>query len=423
MALVVDSVIQHTLSRMTARIVQKTQTGAVTNEQSGLLYLGNVHDAIPRQLYMDNRLSPLDKTAWVMIRLYAQQNDGAVFPTYEELQLQLASPHAGKASRETVSRALLMLRLTGWLSLCKRVRDEGGRVRGNIYAQHDEPLGLCDAEHFDPGWLDAVAQACQHGNKTIRLTALSVLSEIKQDTSMRHRHSRVALIEARLSSPQSPQELAQQASLRSSETELGQKMGKMAPVTQRSPSSDSELSINKGAVLPSSESELSLETMGYDRVRNPNCYVRSYTQGVKDTYVGGGASGKNDNRLRWPSVLIENLTTADRDNTEPQLQALPAPLGQQVLDEVAERIGTGEIKNVIAYLLATLKRARNGQFNSTVGAVKRVQQPKLQPLQPVGAREPVSVQTQEQGKSQRASAENIARVMAEMAETRAAYKR
>ncbi len=59
----------------------------------------------------------------VMIRLYAQSNEGAVFPTYDELQLQLASPHAGKASRETVSRALLMLRLTGWLSLCKRVRD------------------------------------------------------------------------------------------------------------------------------------------------------------------------------------------------------------------------------------------------------------------------------------------------------------
>ncbi|AKG68291.1 helix-turn-helix domain protein [Serratia fonticola] len=413
MALAVDSVIQHTLSKMTARIVQKAQSGAVTNEQSGLLYLGNVHDAIPRQLYMDNRLSPLDKTAWVMIRLYAQQNDGAVFPTYEELQFQLASPHSGKASRETVSRALLMLRLTGWLSLCKRVRDDGGRVRGNIYAQHDEPLGLCDAEHFDPGWLDAVAQACQHGNKTIRLTALSVLSEIKQDTSMRHRHSRIALIEARLSSPQSPQNLAlrQQASSPGSVSELSQKMPSLP---QRSPGSETELSTNGGTVLPSSETELSLETMGYDRVRNPNCYVRSFTQGVKDTYVG--ASGKNDNRLIWPSVLIENLTTFDRDNVEQQLQVLPE-LGQQILDEVADRVGTGEIKNVIAYLLATLKRARNGQFNSTAGVAKRVQQPKIQPV------EPVRFQAQGQGKSQRASAESIARVMVEIRAARCEVQR
>ncbi len=67
---------------------------------------------------------PLDKTAWMMIRLHALNNEGAVFPTYDELQLQLASPGCGKASRETVSRVLTMLRLTGWLSLCKRVRDE-----------------------------------------------------------------------------------------------------------------------------------------------------------------------------------------------------------------------------------------------------------------------------------------------------------
>ncbi|AHG20623.1 helix-turn-helix domain protein [Chania multitudinisentens RB-25] len=405
MPLTVDSVIQYTLSRMTARIVQKAQSGAVTNEPSGLLYLGNVHDAIPRQLYMDNRLSPLDKTAWVMIRLYAQQNDGAVFPTYEELQLQLASPHSGKASRETVSRALLMLRLTGWLSLCKRVRDEGGRVRGNIYAQHDEPLGLRDAEYFDPGWLDTVAHACRHGNKTVRLTALSVLNDIKQDTSMRHRHSKVVLIESRLSSPQSPQELAfrQQVSSPGSETELSQKMPFS---TQRSPSSESEPGINRGAVLPSSETELSRKTRGYDRVRKPNCNVRSSTQGVKETYVG--EAGGQAERLRWPSVLIEQLTTSDRDNVEPQLQALSGPLGQQVLNDVAGRVGTGEIKNVMAYLLATLKLARNGQFNTTTGTARRVQQLQAAPKP-----------APEQGKSERASADSIARVMAEI---RAAYK-
>lgn len=96
-----------------------------------------------------------------------------------------------------------------------------------------------------------------------------------------------------------------------------------------------------------------------------------------------GASVKNDNRLHWPSVLIENLTTVERDNVEPQLQALPDLLGQLILDEVADRVGTGEIKNVIAYLLGTLKRARNGQFNSTAGAVQRVQQPKPQAVEPV----------------------------------------
>ncbi|MBV4413502.1 helix-turn-helix domain-containing protein [Enterobacteriaceae bacterium YMB-R22] len=409
MALALDNVIEHTLSKMTARIVQKTQSGAAVNEQSGLLYLGNVHDAIPRQLYLDSRLSPLDKTAWVMIRLYAQQNEGAVFPTYEELQMQLASPHSGKASRETVSRALLMLRLTGWLSLCKRVRDSGGRVRGNIYAQHDEPLGFRDAEYFDPGWLDAVAQACLHSNKTIRLTALAVLNDIKQDKSMRHRHSRLALIAARMASPQTPQEFVlRQAISPGSDSELSQKNSNSGT---GSPSSDSELSINQEGNSPGSETELSRNTRAGDKVRKPNRYVRSDTQYVKDTYVG--ENRLDAFRLYWPLVLTEKLTTADRDSVEPQLQVL-SELGQQVLDDVAERVSSGEIKNVIAYLLATLKRARNGQFNVITGTARR----KSPPIRSTENPEPPSPPVPQE--RQRASAEHISRMMDEI---RQAYQK
>lgn len=346
----VDDVIQSTLAKMQSRIEQKTQSGEQSNEQSGLLFLGNVHDAVPRRLFLDSRLSPLDKMAWVMIRLYAQQNEGAVFPTYDELQCQLALPHSDKASRETVSRALLMLRLTGWLSLCKRVRDKSGRIRGNIYAQHDEPLGLFDAEYFDPGWLDAVADACRHTNKTIRLTALAVLQEIKSDTRMRHRHSRVALIEARLSAPQTPQEMvsSRQKKTPGSETEPGQK----------SPSSESELSSLKGDILPGSDSELSRKSRDGGLVRKSNRYVRSFTQGVKDTYVGG------ESRLSWPTAVIERLNTPDRDMLEQQLNALPSELSQRILDDLAGRMKATEVRNVTAYLLANLKRAREGQFNT-----------------------------------------------------------
>ncbi|EGL5267107.1 helix-turn-helix domain-containing protein [Salmonella enterica] len=346
----VDDVIQRTLAKMQNRIEQKTQSGEQSNEQSGLLFLGNVHDAVPRRLFLDSRLSPLDKMAWVMIRLYAQQNEGAVFPTYDELQCQLALPHSDKASRETVSRALLMLRLTGWLSLCKRVRDKSGRIRGNIYAQHDEPLGLFDAEYFDPGWIDAVADACLHTNKTIRLTALAVLQDIKSDTRMRHRHSRVALIEARLSDPQTPQEMvsSRQKKTPGSETEPGRKLQ----------NSESELSCLKGDILPGSDSELSRKLSDGGLVRKSNRYVRSFTQSVKDTYVGG------ESRLSWPTAVVERVNTPDRDMLERQLSVLPDGLGQKILDDLAGRMKVMEVRNVTAYLLANLKRAREGQFNT-----------------------------------------------------------
>ncbi|PVZ77496.1 hypothetical protein C9426_35810 [Serratia sp. S1B] len=187
----------------------------------------------------------------------------------------------------------------------------------------------------------------------------------------------------------------------------------MTDVTTKLLSSKTEPSALNGTILPGSETELIEETRDYDRVRKANCYVRSFTQGVKDTYVE--SSGKNEHRLRWPAVLIENLTTSDRDNLEPQLRALPASLGQQVLDDVAERVGTGEIKSVIAYLLTTLKRARNGQFNMTASVTTRMQQPPSPPR----AKGAVSTRHVVQQEHRRASAEQVAQVMAKI---RAIYR-
>ncbi|MCP6576803.1 helix-turn-helix domain-containing protein, partial [Klebsiella pneumoniae] len=52
MAFPVDGVIQFTLNKMNERIRQHTEI-ALVNEQSGLIFLGNVHDAVPRRLFLD----------------------------------------------------------------------------------------------------------------------------------------------------------------------------------------------------------------------------------------------------------------------------------------------------------------------------------------------------------------------------------
>ncbi|WP_226066809.1 STY4528 family pathogenicity island replication protein [Dickeya zeae] len=341
-----DSIVEFTLSRMQASIEQRMDD--VTTERSGLLFLGNVHDAVPRRLFLDTRLSPLDKTAWVMIRLYAQQNSGAVFPSYDELQLQLASPHAEKASRETVSRALLMLRITGWLSLCKRVRDAQGRVRGNIYAQHDEPLGCRDAEMFDPGWLDLVAKSCHHKNKSVRMTARVVLEEILNDPTMRHRHSSLAAINARLGEPTSPVEMAalKRSTLPpSSKSEPGEIKVKNQSISL---SSKSELSKKERSDSPSSESEPSLKTKSYAGVRNSNCNVRTITHSVnKKTYV-------------LPDALREKITTENADMLQAQLQALPESVATTLLTMLSDQLGRGSVRNPLGWMLSMLKRAREG---------------------------------------------------------------
>ncbi|EFB6517188.1 helix-turn-helix domain-containing protein [Escherichia coli] len=334
MTLPVDSLIAYTLEKMQERIVQKgrQQDGKI---QSGLLFTGNVHDAIPRRLLLDTRLSPLDKMAWMMIRLYAQNNEGAVFPTYDELQLQLASPGKGKASRETVSRVLLMLRITGWLSLCKRVRDEKGRVRGNIYAQHDEPVTCRDAEILDPRYLDMVADACMSRNRTISQTARDILCEIKNDPGMRHYHSHISQLEARIGSAQTPGQMAARQRVTEDRMQLG---------------SDSELCEKQGQKILSSDSELSEKSEGYHRVRKPNHYVRNITHSViKNTYV-------------LPEALTGQIREEEAIMLTSQLQALPEELAQGVLESLSGMLGSHSLQNPVGWLLAVLKRAREGNF-------------------------------------------------------------
>ena len=322
-----ESLIAYALEKMDARLAARSATDDVSQVRSGLLYTGNIHDAIPRQLLLDTRLSPLDKMAWMMIRLYAQQNQGAIFPTYDELQLQLASPHKGKASRETVSRVLLMLRITGWLSLCKKVRDSKGRVRGNIYAQHDEPLSARDAEALDPGWLDMVAEACQNKNFTISQSAWAVLQDVKDDPLMRHRHSAIGLMETRLGAAQSPKEMAGRQRLILASDKRG------------------------------SETELSNKSACYDGVREPNCNVRNSTHSVdKDTYV------TTTEPLTLPAALISSMAEDDAGMLIRQLQALPRAEGEGVLLALKVALAKGVISNPVGWLLSVMKRAREGEL-------------------------------------------------------------
>ncbi|MDJ4450687.1 STY4528 family pathogenicity island replication protein [Salmonella enterica] len=352
MALPAESLIAYTLEKMKHRMA----TGARKEEgriRSGLLFTGNVHDAIPRRLLLDTRLSPLDKMAWMMIRLYAQNNEGAIFPTYDELQLQLASPGKGKASRETVSRVLLMLRITGWLSLCKRVRDDKGRVRGNIYAQHDEPLTFCDAEAMDPRYLDMVAEACMNRNRTISQTARDILGEIKNDPGMRHYHSHISQLEARIGSAQTPGQMAARQRVMEGRMQPGSETEPVVKTLSSAPekrNSETEPGKKMGQKRQSSDSEPSVKSADYHRVREPNHYVRNITHSViKNTYV-------------LPASLTGQIREEDAIMLTSQLQALPESLARSVLESLSGMLGSQSLQNPVGWLLAVLKRAREGNF-------------------------------------------------------------
>ncbi|HAF1609353.1 TPA: helix-turn-helix domain-containing protein [Salmonella enterica] len=370
-----DDIIDYTLARMQARI--DGTPGTSGQERNGLLFTGNLHDAYPRALVLDMRLSPLDKMCWIMIRQYSLQNDGAIFPSYDELQKLLSSPGAGQASRDTVSRALTMLRLTGWLSLCKRVRDAGGRVRGNIYAQHDEPLSARDAETFDPGWLEMVGKACRHKYREVNETAWRVLEGVLDDPMMRHRHSRLTEIAERLTRPSTVRDVAR-IQQQSPETGLS---AESTENKQKSLSPDSRLSVADGVKTPDPVSGLSLKSDSYDRVRKPDCNnVRSFTQEqIKKTYVCAGdektpcGGSVVPPGFMWPDELQQLLPAGEQAMLVTQLQHLrqrSPELADGVITTVITGVREGRVNNPVGYLLALLRQAREGKFRLAEGAGK-----------------------------------------------------
>jgi hypothetical protein len=131
---------------------------------------------VPRALFLDRRLTPLERNAWQVFRLQLNDDGVTAFPTYDQLRPYLASmPCAAQASHETVARALTLLRLTRWLSLVRRARPEDRPHPGNLYVLHDEPLTPFEAMQLDPDYLGLVSQALTHAAKAVQIVGMNTL--------------------------------------------------------------------------------------------------------------------------------------------------------------------------------------------------------------------------------------------------------
>ncbi len=113
----------------------------LAQQYSGIIFSGNPHETVPRRLLLDKRLTPLERNCWQVFRLLINDDGLTAFPTYEQLRPYLGMQPGKIASRETIAKALKVLRLTRWLSLGRRLRNDlNGQVQGNVYILHDEPV-------------------------------------------------------------------------------------------------------------------------------------------------------------------------------------------------------------------------------------------------------------------------------------------
>ena len=315
----------------------------------GFLYSGNRHESVPRALFLDRRLTPLERNAWQVLRLQLQSDGVTAFPTYDQLRPYLASmPCAAQASHETVARALTLLRLTRWLSLVRRRRDpKTGRILGNLYVLHDEPLTPFEAMQLDPDYLGLVSQALTHAAKAVQIVGMNTLREIAEDPMLNGR-----------TLPTRLQVLAQ----RMARNEWADASYPQAPVDHESEEGQDGLLRNLDG--PSSESEAGLKPAPDGSLRNPkeDRTVRKENHSEVRTVPRAKAL----QNLRLPERLLR-LKDEQQSGAMVALQQVDESLRQAVLDEWDARCRKSAVRNPAGYLFGIIQKAMRGEFKAWAG--------------------------------------------------------
>ena len=318
------------------------------SDDSALLFLGNWHDAMPRLIFQDPVLQPVDTRVWGVIKIGAFGTGPAAFPSYKQI-----AKTANVGSEATVARSMAILRATRWLTLCRRVRDGHGRFRGNIYALHDEPLPLADTLHLDQTYLQFLNQCIEHAHARVRAVSEAVLGTIEDDA----RAGRVVT---------------------ETENAMNRRLSSLQALQDDTPRHHFfSLSAYRLQNLKSDPEILSLQNLKPEPHQNLQPERSSSCSSDKTTTTTTSSSVESsDQEPSVPSDSTRSLTLPEILKPDERLlvrmyvKNAPATLRQDVLDELAGRLRAARTKgepigNPVGYLAQLCKAASTGAFKLT----------------------------------------------------------
>ncbi|MHB0818508.1 STY4528 family pathogenicity island replication protein [Stutzerimonas stutzeri] len=365
-----QTLIGRACGQLTQRAADRAAGRSDHDDLGGLLFFGNPMETTPRRLLVDERLSPVDKIGWMAFRMMASKDRETSFPSYESLQRLLSSrADSGQASKSTVNRVIFILRLTRWLSLCHQARNTAnGRMVGNIYALHDEPVSILDAASIDTDYIAFVGRCRSHGNQAVRKVAKIVFAELAEDSTARYLMTRLGLFEERLSDhelskppkrPSAKQNRTQQPKAKKAESEiqtLRETQGSIFELSEdqnRTRSEPPEFE-NETLVGVAETKSNPVENTGLaDRVRISNPYtVRTLQEHV---FVK-----ERTGPLDWSGLT---LNIDEQQVITRYLSTVPTELHQAIINEAVAR--RKSVRNMTAYLIRLVDRAKQGQFKIT----------------------------------------------------------
>lgn len=144
------------------------------DDSPGFLFTGNFHQSIPENLILSGDLQAIDKVLWMAIRtsITNPKLPGSL-PQRDELARML------NCSAPTVSVARQRLRVAGWITLCRDVRNARGQFVASIYLVHDMPLALQDTLAIDPSFITLLDRGAKSkSNRAYRVMCAQRLAEV-----------------------------------------------------------------------------------------------------------------------------------------------------------------------------------------------------------------------------------------------------
>jgi len=283
----------------------------------------------PKALLFDERLTPLERNAWLTFRALAS-SDGTVVLSYDALRKYLPSaPGSKRAALETVSRAVLCLRLSTWIALVEYRRNPmTGFSMASRYAVRNQPLAFDDACMEDEDYLPLLERALGHASVTIRQLAQSILDE-----AMRHPGRLEKL-------PATMQARIRRLQHRGDDHDPGNPGGSTARDTPM-PKASSDIP------KPVPASATAVRTVEKEVLKE----VRTYRS---QSEVQGSGLDVPARFRQLPQDQQRVLTT--------RLRGLPPEQRLAVLAEWDARCESGGVLNAIAYLYGLIKKAVEGVF-------------------------------------------------------------
>lgn len=321
--------------------------------------------ATPSALMLDPRLTPLERNGWQVLNMLKGADGLSQLTSYNQLRRYLTTvPLGQRAGFETAARTLVVLRLTGWVSLVGQRRAPlSGSVLSELFQVHDTPVRFRQACAMDAGYVALVQRATKSGNAMVERIANHVLAAARHDAQALELMP-PELLEQIQRLP--PDMLAAEPDRQ--DNDEPPPPGDASGVLRRKVADDSFVASSAAAPRDTGAVQSGLPQPPPEQGR-PGSPVRTYKkESLKEvrTYRADARKGKSPQGttvapLRLPACLAGMAPDQHRD-VQAALRRLPGEHRQPVLDELEARAQSGTVRNVVAYLFGLVRRVLAGEF-------------------------------------------------------------